>query len=76
VVFAPARGGKSEAMHFEADVAEGVHRVEDAYTNWYLVEGEGRALTVVDTGLPAHGNRWAWRSGAWVAHTTTWRPWC
>lgn len=39
-------------MHFEADVAEGVHRVEDAYTNWYLVEGEGRALTVVDTGVP------------------------
>jgi glyoxylase-like metal-dependent hydrolase (beta-lactamase superfamily II) len=35
----------------QANVAEGIHRVEDAYTNWYLVEEDGR-LTVVDTGLP------------------------
>jgi glyoxylase-like metal-dependent hydrolase (beta-lactamase superfamily II) len=35
----------------QADVAPGVHRVEDAYTNWYLVEEEGR-LTVVDAGVP------------------------
>ncbi len=33
------------------NVAEGVHRVEDAYTNWYLVEDEGR-LTIVDAGVP------------------------
>jgi glyoxylase-like metal-dependent hydrolase (beta-lactamase superfamily II) len=33
------------------DVAPGVHRVEDAYTNWYLVE-EGDELTVVDAGVP------------------------
>jgi glyoxylase-like metal-dependent hydrolase (beta-lactamase superfamily II) len=33
------------------NVADGVHRVEDAYTNWYLVEEDG-ALTVVDTGVP------------------------
>ena len=32
-------------------VAEGIHRIEDAHTNWYLVE-EGDRLTVVDTGLP------------------------
>ncbi len=32
-------------------VAEGVHRVEDAYTNWYVVQDDG-ALTVVDTGHP------------------------
>jgi glyoxylase-like metal-dependent hydrolase (beta-lactamase superfamily II) len=32
-------------------VAEGVHRVEDAYTNWYVVE-DGDGLTVVDTGHP------------------------
>jgi glyoxylase-like metal-dependent hydrolase (beta-lactamase superfamily II) len=32
-------------------VAPGVHRIEDAHTNWYLVEEEAR-LTVVDTGLP------------------------
>jgi glyoxylase-like metal-dependent hydrolase (beta-lactamase superfamily II) len=35
----------------DADVVEGVHRIEDAYTNWYLIEHEGR-LTVVDTGVP------------------------
>jgi glyoxylase-like metal-dependent hydrolase (beta-lactamase superfamily II) len=33
------------------NVAEGVHRIEDAYTNWYLLEQDGR-LTVVDTGVP------------------------
>ena len=35
----------------QKDVAEGVHRIEDAYTNWYLVEENGR-LTVVDAGVP------------------------
>jgi len=35
----------------QKNVAPGVHRVEDAYTNWYLVEEDGR-LTVVDTGVP------------------------
>src|SRR5919202_2114649 len=34
-----------------ANVAEGIHRIEDAYTNWYLVEDGGR-LTVVDAGVP------------------------
>ena len=34
-----------------SNVAPGVHRIEDAYTNWYLVEDGGR-LTVVDTGVP------------------------
>jgi glyoxylase-like metal-dependent hydrolase (beta-lactamase superfamily II) len=33
------------------DVAEGIHRVEEAYTNWYLVEDAGR-VTIVDTGFP------------------------
>src|SRR5688572_14068484 len=36
---------------YEADVAPGVHRVEDAYTNWYLIE-DGDRLTVVDAGVP------------------------
>jgi len=36
---------------FQKNVAPGVHRVEDAYTNWYIVE-EGGRLTVVDTGVP------------------------
>ena len=35
----------------ERDAAERIHRVEDAHTNWYIVE-EGDRLTVVDTGLP------------------------
>src|SRR5919205_349085 len=35
-----------------ANVAPGVHRVEDSYTNWYLLEEDGR-LTVVDAGVPA-----------------------
>ncbi len=35
----------------ERHAAPGIHRVEDAHTNWYLVEDDGR-LTVVDTGLP------------------------
>jgi glyoxylase-like metal-dependent hydrolase (beta-lactamase superfamily II) len=38
-------------MRFEPNVAPGVHRVEDAYCNWYLVE-DGRRLTVVDAGVP------------------------
>jgi glyoxylase-like metal-dependent hydrolase (beta-lactamase superfamily II) len=38
------------------DAAEGIHRIEDAYTNWYLVETDG-ALTVVDAGVPT-----SWRS--------------
>jgi glyoxylase-like metal-dependent hydrolase (beta-lactamase superfamily II) len=40
----------------ECNAAEAVHRVEDARTNWYLVEEDGR-LVVVDTGHPA-----SWRS--------------
>jgi glyoxylase-like metal-dependent hydrolase (beta-lactamase superfamily II) len=35
-----------------ANVVDGVHRVEDAYTNWYLLEQDGR-LTIVDTGVPS-----------------------
>jgi glyoxylase-like metal-dependent hydrolase (beta-lactamase superfamily II) len=33
------------------DAAPGIHRVEDAYTNWYLLEEDGR-LTIVDAGVP------------------------
>ena len=42
------------------DVAKGIHRIEDAYTNWYLVE-EGDRLTVVDCGVP----------GSWSSLATT-----
>jgi glyoxylase-like metal-dependent hydrolase (beta-lactamase superfamily II) len=37
---------------FTRDVADGVHRVEDSFTNWYLVEGDD-GLTIVDCGVPA-----------------------
>jgi glyoxylase-like metal-dependent hydrolase (beta-lactamase superfamily II) len=36
----------------ETETAPGVHRVEDAFTNFYLIEEDGR-LTVVDTGVRA-----------------------
>src|SRR3954451_20920398 len=36
---------------FTRDVAPGIHRVEDAFTNWYLVE-DGDALTIVDCDVP------------------------
>ena len=36
---------------FTREVAPGIHRVEDAFTNWYLVE-DGERLTVVDAGVP------------------------
>jgi glyoxylase-like metal-dependent hydrolase (beta-lactamase superfamily II) len=38
-------------MTFTANVAAGIHRVEDACCNWYLVE-DGDRLTVVDAGVP------------------------
>lgn len=38
-------------MRLERDIVEGVHRIEDAYVNWYLVE-DGDELTIVDTGHP------------------------
>jgi glyoxylase-like metal-dependent hydrolase (beta-lactamase superfamily II) len=39
------------------DVAAGIHRIEDAFTNWYLVEGADGDLTIVDSGVPD-----SWRS--------------
>ena len=38
-------------MRLELDVVPGVHRIEDSFTNWYLIEDGGK-LTVVDTGVP------------------------
>lgn len=37
-------------------VAQGIHIVDDAYVNWFIVE-DGRKLTVVDTGHPS-----SWKS--------------
>jgi hypothetical protein len=35
----------------QINAAPGVHRVEDAYTNRYLLEEDGR-ITIVDSGVP------------------------
>jgi glyoxylase-like metal-dependent hydrolase (beta-lactamase superfamily II) len=35
----------------QPNVVPGLHRIEDAYTNWFLLEEDGR-LTVVDAGVP------------------------
>ena len=39
-------------MAFTRDVVPGVHRIEDSFTNWYLVEADD-GLTVVDAGVPS-----------------------
>jgi glyoxylase-like metal-dependent hydrolase (beta-lactamase superfamily II) len=39
-------------MLMQRDAAPGVHRVEDAFTNWYIVEAED-GLTIVDCGVPS-----------------------
>ncbi|MDX6573841.1 MAG: hypothetical protein QOC86_2997, partial [Gaiellales bacterium] len=36
----------------EENVVPGVHRIEDAYTNRYLIEEDSR-LTIVDAGVPS-----------------------
>jgi glyoxylase-like metal-dependent hydrolase (beta-lactamase superfamily II) len=36
----------------QENVAPGIHRIEDSFTNWYLVEQDGR-LTIVDCGVPS-----------------------
>jgi glyoxylase-like metal-dependent hydrolase (beta-lactamase superfamily II) len=36
----------------ERDAAPGIHRIEDANVNWYIVEGDD-GLTIVDAGVPA-----------------------
>src|SRR5215203_5719303 len=48
---AAERVARRRPMRFDRNVAPGIHRVEDAYTNWYLVERD-EALTVIDTGVP------------------------
>lgn len=39
-------------MELQRDAAPGIHRIEDANTNWYLVEDDGR-VCVVDAGVPS-----------------------
>ena len=34
------------------DVAPGVHRIEDSFTNWYLLEDD-QGITIVDAGVPS-----------------------
>jgi glyoxylase-like metal-dependent hydrolase (beta-lactamase superfamily II) len=45
------RAGTDTTM-LQTAVAPGIHRIEDAYTNWYLVEGDD-GLTIVDAGVPS-----------------------
>ena len=48
---ATADPGTHEVMLYP-NVVDGVHRVEDAFTNFYVIEADGR-LTVVDAGVPS-----------------------
>ena len=43
--------GETAAMVVR-NVAPGVHRIEDAFTNWYLIEAED-GITIVDCGVPS-----------------------
>lgn len=45
-----------EGMKLTPKVADGVHQIEDAYTNWFLVEGDD-GITIVDAGMPG-----SWKS--------------
>lgn len=56
----------------EQNVAEGIHRVEEAFTNFYLVEDEG-GVTIVDACVPT-----AWdplHEALSAAHRATCAPW-
>jgi glyoxylase-like metal-dependent hydrolase (beta-lactamase superfamily II) len=48
---------------FHRNVAEGIHRIEDSFTNWYIVE-DGDRLTIVDAGVPASWESLAGALGA------------
>src|SRR3954453_7745552 len=54
-MFPDIRPGDVSRM-LEKNLARGIHRVEDSYTNWYLVE-DGDRLTIVDAGVPT-----SWKS--------------
>jgi glyoxylase-like metal-dependent hydrolase (beta-lactamase superfamily II) len=48
----PPHAAGSDSTMLHTAVAPGIHRIEDAYTNWYLVEGDD-GLTIVDAGVPS-----------------------
>src|SRR3954452_5737578 len=58
-----ARIGKPFSMPLHPNVAEGVHQIEHAHTNFFLVE-DGDSLTLVDAGVPT-----AWEPLAAAMHT-------
>ena len=58
-----------------ANVAPGIHRIEDSYTNWYIVE-DGDRLTVLDSGCRRHGSPSMTRWSSSAASPLTSRPWC
>lgn len=43
-------------MKLISKVADGIHQVEDSFTNWYIVEADD-GITIVDSGVPS-----SWRS--------------
>ena len=43
--------GETAAMVVR-NVSPGVHRIEDAFTNWYLIEAD-EGITIVDCGVPS-----------------------
>jgi glyoxylase-like metal-dependent hydrolase (beta-lactamase superfamily II) len=47
----PRLRGSAARMTLFRDVGPGVHRVEDVFTNWYVVEAED-GITLVDSGVP------------------------
>jgi glyoxylase-like metal-dependent hydrolase (beta-lactamase superfamily II) len=51
VAFRGVTSGEMVVCMLHLNVAEGVHRIENAYTNWYAIE-DGKELTIVDTGHP------------------------
>src|SRR4051794_37604182 len=60
-------GGNAVAMS-HTTVGDGVHRIENAYTNWYAIE-DGDELTIVDTGHPR-----SWSSLQALLHARKRRP--
>lgn len=55
-------------MKLQPNIVDGIHRIEDSFTNWYLIEQDHR-LTIVDTGVPTS---WAslHQALAQLGHTT------
>jgi glyoxylase-like metal-dependent hydrolase (beta-lactamase superfamily II) len=56
-------------VKLERDAAPGIHRIEDAFTNWYLVEGDDGSIGIVDAGV-----RSSWGSLQEALRQLRWDP--